>query len=117
MISVRQNFAKLTQKFLEHLGDISGVPLADVLVESAGAGEHAAHVGDLVTRKLRCNNFWAKISRIELIRYDLESGERDLSDGDVGFRVNDLQSDFWIRVKDFKMRFQVRVKDFDFQQL
>ena len=51
------------------------------------------------------------MSRIELIRYDLENGERDLPDGDVGFRVCDLKCDFWIRVKDLKMRFRVRVKD------
>ena len=71
----------------------------------------------LVTRKLRRKNFWGELSRIELIRYDLESGERDQSTGDVGFGVCDLKCDFWIRVKDFKMRYRVRVKDFDFQQL
>ena len=52
-----------------------------------------------------------------MIQYNLESGERDLSNGDVGFRVSDLKCDFWIRVKDLKMRFRVRVKDFDFEQL
>ena len=62
-------------------------------------------------------NFRVKICRIELIRYDLESGERDLSNGDVGFSVSDPKMRFRVRVKDFKMRFRVRVKDFDFQQL
>ena len=57
------------------------------------------------------------MNRIELIRYNLESGERDLPNGDVGFRVCDLKLRFRVRVKDLKMRFRVRVKDFDFQQL
>lgn len=71
---------------------------------------------------------WSKVGRVEILRNDLESGERDLPDGDVGFRVSDLKCDFWVRVndlqndfrigvKDFKMRFQVRVKDLDFDQL
>ena len=68
--------------------------------------------GDLVTRKLRCKNFQVEMNRIELIRYNLESGERDQSDGDVGFRVCDLKLRFRVRVKDLKMRFRVRVKDF-----
>ena len=36
-------------------------------------------------------HFWIEIGRIELIRYDLESGERDLSIGDIGIRVCDLK--------------------------
>ena len=52
-----------------------------------------------------------------MIRHDLESGERDLSIDDVGFRVNDLKMRFRVRVKDLKMRVRVRVQDFDFQQL
>ena len=38
--------------------------------------------------------FWRteiNIGRIELIRYNLESGERDLSIGDIGIRVCDLK--------------------------
>ena len=35
-----------------------------------------------------------KIGRIELIRNDLGSGERDLSIGDIGIRVCDLKYDF-----------------------
>ena len=44
--------------------------------------------------------------------WSLESGERDLPNGDIGFRVNDLKCGFRIRVKDLKMRYQVRVKEF-----
>ena len=38
--------------------------------------------------------FGIEIGRIELIRNDLESGERDLSIGDIGFRVCDLKIGF-----------------------
>ena len=33
--------------------------------------------------------FWSEIGRIELIRNDLESGQRDLPIGDIGVRVCD----------------------------
>ena len=49
--------------------------------------------------------FWRaeiNIGRILVIRYDLKSGQRDLSVDVVGFRVYDL-----------KMRFRARVKDFN----
>ena len=43
-----------------------------------------------------------KICQMELIRNDLESGQRDLSIDDIGFRVNDLKMQFRVRAKDFK---------------
>ena len=34
------------------------------------------------------------MSQILMIQYNLESGERDLLDGDIGIRVWDLEIDF-----------------------
>ena len=59
----------------------------------------------LITRKMRRTNFWVELNRIEIIRYDLESGERDRSNGDVGFRVKDPKMRFRVRAKDLKIRF------------
>ena len=42
--------------------------------------------------------FWRteiNIGRIGVIRYNLESGQRDLSDDDIEFRVEDLEIRFW----------------------
>ena len=39
-----------------------------------------------------------------MIRYNLKSGERDLSIGDIGVRVNGPKIQFRVRVKDFQSR-------------
>ena len=45
-------------------------------------------------QKLIHKNFRIEIGRIEIIRNDLESGQRDLSIGDIGIRVCDLKMRF-----------------------
>ena len=40
------------------------------------------------------NHLSTTINPLNTIQYNLESGQRDLSDGDIGFRVWDLKDGF-----------------------
>ena len=42
------------------------------------------------------NHLSTKINPIDTTQYNLESGQRDLSDGDVCFGVWDLEIRFWL---------------------
>lgn len=48
--------------------------------------------GDKNFQKAKFWYLWSNIGRIELIRYVLGSGQRDLSVGDIGCRVYDFKT-------------------------
>ena len=45
------------------------------------------------------NHLSTKINPLNTIQYNFESGQRDVSNGDIGFRVQDLKDGFWLELR------------------
>ena len=45
------------------------------------------------------NHLSTQINPLNTIEYNLESGRRDLYNGDIGFRVQDLEIGFWLGLR------------------
>ena len=48
------------------------------------------------------NHLSTKINPLNTNEYNFESGQRDLSNGDIGFRVQDLEIGLGLRISDLK---------------